>query len=156
MPHKKKENQIKKSLEKAQKELMQPAPMSQLTIMLITEYKGYHYMVQQVGFLAFEKRMFQYIIFDKDSNQFYQTYNTISPEEGDPIRMGDIAKITLLMKNMAETTIETIIRKKDPEYKGTEQEEAEIELGTNLVEAMEDPNKAKTLEELKEEEDAKK
>lgn len=138
----------KEHLANMEAELLQPAPMEQLTIMAISEYKGYHYLIQQIGYVQGIKRMFQYIIFDKDTNEFYQTYNNLVAPEDDFVRMGDIAKQTMLCKQMAEATIEGIIRKKDPEYKGTVEEEKALEDGALIVDAMEREGEAKPLQQL--------
>ena len=130
---------------KAEKELNKPAPNDLLTVLMINDLKGYHYMIQQIGKIEEGRRMFQYIVFDSEENKFYQTYITIHAQDvvGGVITMGDITKTVLVVKDMAEATIEELIRMKNPDYKGTEEEEKDREKGAVVVDVLEKANKPK-------------
>ena len=125
---------------KKSNELEKVAPNVQLTILTVSDYKGYHYIIQEIGNLNEDKRLFQYIIFDKVENKFYQTYVTIKPDK-DAIKMSDIVKTLMTVKQMTEATIETLLRKADPEYKGTEEEEKMIAEGEIILGALENASK---------------
>lgn len=130
MPQKKRKNTNKIDM-KAK------APNEQLTIVLVNEYKGFNYMVQQIGKLEGDKRMFQYIIFDPDTRQFFQTFFTIKPEVDEFITLADIARTTVSMNGMVKATIEELIRKKNPNYQGTDEEEAERLAGQEIIKILE-------------------
>lgn len=129
------------------------APNDQLILLMINEYKGFHYLIQQIGKFKKDARMLQYLIFDPDAKQFFQHFNVVTP---DPkvgyISLEDISRATVVMKDMAETTIDTILIQKDPENMTDEQKLA-IEQGEVIIGAMEaaERGEAKTLAELQEE-----
>lgn len=123
-------------LSKLEKELNMEAPKDLLTVAVVSEYRGMHYIIQQVGQITDNRMLFQYIIFDPKENQFYQTYLTIHPEEGDTIRIGEVGKTVLIIQKMMETTVEEILKKRG-ELKLTKEEEQQRAMGEVIVEVQE-------------------
>lgn len=72
-----------------------------LTILRITEYRGFYIMVQNYG------NFFQYLMY-KDKN-FYQSYNIITPETGKKHTKENLLKGAVLMIDQAMATADYII-----------------------------------------------
>lgn len=123
-------------LEKLEKELNMEAPKDLLTIAIVSEYRGMHYIIQQIGQITDNRMLFQYIIFDPKESKFYQTYLTIHPEEEDAIRIGEVGKTVLLIQKMMETTVEEVLKNRG-ELKLTPEEEQQRAMGEVIVEVQE-------------------
>lgn len=76
-----------------------------LMILGVGVYLEHNYLLQRMG------NAFQYIVF-KDG-QFYQSYITMNPDQGkEDFTTPQIAEIALVLKNLMETTVETLIKAK--------------------------------------------
>lgn len=101
-----------------------------LSILYVGAYKEYSYMVQVMQSTD-NDYAFQYLI-HKESEGFFQGYNIItSDNKGEALTPDQIIQGTVLMKDMAMATIETLLKKKDPNYK-IENED----LGQDVIDTM--------------------
>jgi len=133
--------QNKSKIKSDKKILNKPAPVEQLTIMVVNEFKGYYYLIQEIGMLVENKRLYQYILFNKENNQFYQTYFTIKPDVEGVITMKQVAETTLVVKEMVEATVIELIKMKNPDYKPEEYTEDDQAKAEVIVEALENVDK---------------
>lgn len=70
-------------------------------------------MVQQI------KDFYQYVVFR--NKNWYQAYSVVIPRKGKKnLTKKEIAHVAHLMSQMAESTIETLIKAEDPKYEKTE------------------------------------
>ncbi len=103
-----------------------------LSILFVGEYKEYPYMVQ-VLHSQDNQYTFQYII-HKEGKGFFQGHNIITADkQGEELTQEQIIQSTVLMKDFAITTIETLLRKDDPNYVPTDAER----LGQEVVDIVE-------------------
>jgi hypothetical protein len=87
-----------------------------LSILFVGEYKEYPYMVQVFHSELDNQYAFQYLI-HKDGEGFFQGHNIIHSDiEGAALSQEQVVQGTVLMKDMAMATIETLLKKKDPTY----------------------------------------
>lgn len=99
-----------KKVKKVQKE--EEKKIQSLKIIKITDYKGYHVLVQQI----FKINLFQAIIFN-DGN-FYQAYRVIDPKlEGKVHTDEELLKCAALMIDYAFQIIDALEAKKEAEEK---------------------------------------
>lgn len=111
----------------------------QIAILRITEYKGFHIVIQQVIPL----HIFQYIMY-KDGN-FYQGWNQIAPSRGmsKKLENEDIIKAGVLTLDMAFATAEAISAKDNPDKINKDNA-----LGADVVQALESGKKQRSMQKL--------
>lgn len=112
-----------------------------LRILKVTEYKGFHVLLQQL----IKQHLFQFILFDPKEGKFYQGFSIITPKGGKNKQHtdNDLLGIAGVMLDYAYTTVDTILKKDNPDelIKENEQGAAVLEVLENV--AKEDKKKAK-------------